>query len=180
MSKRSSRVGWLAGAITGTALLAAALLWLLAPAQAKFRPYPAPSLRLPSLTPNALPVDLAALRGKPVVLNFFFSGCPPCRTELPLFESTYRTMNNDSPSNDTVIIGVDVEDASVGRPFVKQMGLTFPVVSDDGSAAAAFNIVTFPATVFISADGIVRHRTYGAIAKNELQRELHALSGVVS
>jgi cytochrome c biogenesis protein CcmG, thiol:disulfide interchange protein DsbE len=170
---QSSRAKWLAGAVAGTVVLVVGLLWLLSPVRTKFVPYAAPQLKLTSLASNK-PIDLAALRGKPVVVNFFFSDCPPCRKELPLFESTSRR-------TDVSVVGVNSEPAKLGRPFVAQLGLTFPVATDPASSVALrFGVQTFPATFFIDANGVVRSRRYGAISKSELEREINALSRVIS
>ena len=167
------RSKWLAGAVFGTLVLVAGLLWLLKPVRSPFVTYPAPPLRAKSLASNK-PIDLAALRGKPVVVNFFFSDCAPCRKELPLFETVSRR-------TDISVVGVNSEPATLGRPFVAQLGLTFPIGSDPANALAlSYGVQTFPATFFIDAQGIVRDRHYGAISKSELDREIDALSHAIS
>src|SRR5262245_41016744 len=87
---------------------------------------PAPAFSLPRLAGNG-DVSLASLRGKAVVLNFFWSGCPPCKREAPVLERLWR----QDRSRGLVVLGVDTWDfQSDGLRFVHAHGVTYPVVLD--------------------------------------------------
>lgn len=118
-----------------------------------FRPWPR-SLRLPVLQ---LPQQegghwsLAALHGKPVLLNFWASWCEPCRTEMPALE--LLATRHESQGLQVVAINFRETDAAVRR-FVETTGLSLPVLRDpDGAAAHAFGARVFPFSVGIHRQG---------------------------
>ncbi len=117
----------------------------------------APPLRLPSLAGGEL--DLAALRGRVVVLNFWATWCPPCVEEMPSLERLHRALSDDGLA--VVTVSVD-EDEAVLRRFVEQHGLTFPILRDPGGkAAGAFRTTGYPETFELDAQGVVREHYVG-------------------
>lgn len=140
----------------------------------------APDIRLVDLAGE--PAALSDLKGKGVVLNFWATWCPPCRREMPLLESAW----NEYRSKNVVIVGIDVgESPDKVRPFVDSMGLTYPIWTDAGTGAegfddtnellARFGGVGLPTTVFIGADGIVKHVYVGELSRGTLQEWLPRL-----
>ncbi|MHB8620376.1 MAG: TlpA disulfide reductase family protein, partial [Chloroflexota bacterium] len=68
-------------------------------------------------------VRLSRLRGKVVVLNFWATWCPPCRTEMPDLQAVYR----QHWAAGLVILGVDLgEDPATVQAFVRHIGVTYP------------------------------------------------------
>jgi cytochrome c biogenesis protein CcmG, thiol:disulfide interchange protein DsbE len=110
----------------------------------------APSLSLPRLGGTA-PVSLSAWRGKVVVLNYWASWCPPCRDESPLLE---RWQKRIAPQGGT-ILGVDSLDVtSDARAFMRQYGLTYPMLHDgDGHSQQRFGITGYPESFVIDRRG---------------------------
>ena len=120
---------------------------------------PAPALVLPGVGGGT--IDLAALRGKPVWVNFMATWCPPCQDEIPLmtgFAERYA-------STGLTVIAIDVrEDETAVQAFAGGLGATFPFGLDgDGSAAAAWDAVALPVHFWIDADGIIRDGALGGI-----------------
>lgn len=97
-------------------------------------------------------VRLSDFRGKPVLLNFWATWCPPCRDEMPLFQQYYTAHNGE-----VVIFAIDVnEDAATVRNFTDSLGITFPVGLDTtGKVGNLYGIMAYPTTVMINADGII-------------------------
>src|SRR3990172_3780016 len=110
---------------------------------------PAPAFRLPALDGRTL--DLAALRGRPIVLNFWASWCVPCKDEAPLLERAWKTYRDKG----LLVIGVNIQDLEAdARRFVAEVGITYPNVRDrDGKANRAYGITGIPETFFVRADG---------------------------
>jgi cytochrome c biogenesis protein CcmG, thiol:disulfide interchange protein DsbE len=115
----------------------------------------APGFRLPSLSGGE--VDLAAQRGKVVVLNFWATWCPPCVAELPSLERLHRALSADGLS--VVTVSTDEDEAAL-RQFVSQRGLTIPVLKDPGGRVAAgeYRTTGYPETFVLDREGrILKH-----------------------
>jgi thiol-disulfide isomerase/thioredoxin len=97
--------------------------------------------------------------GKPVVVNFWATWCPPCRAELPAFEEVYRN-NRDQG---LVVVGVDVaESPDVVAKYVSEIGLTYPIALDaSGAATELYRIEGMPTTFFVGRDGRIHDMVIG-------------------
>jgi len=105
--------------------------------------------------------SLADYYGKPVVINFWASWCPPCRAEMPALQEVYseyhplgvvflaiNASNQDSP------------DAAVR--FAEEVGVTFPVLFDvSGDTSSAYNLRALPSTYFVDKNGIINKVVIG-------------------
>lgn len=105
--------------------------------------------------------DLAALKGRPVLLNFWATWCEPCREEMPSLEALARRHEADSL---TVLMVNYRESAHSIKRFLERMPIRLPVLLDsDGSAARAWTSRVFPTTVMIDRTGRPRHQVVGAV-----------------
>ena len=113
---------------------------------------PAPAIEGTALDGSSF--SLAALRGRPVVVNFWGPSCVPCRNEFPLFISKLAEHTADG----LAIVGVLMDDPpEPARDFITEYGATWPTVDDPGGALrTAYRTVARPMTYFIDASGIVR------------------------
>ena len=99
-------------------------------------------------------VKLSDFVGKPVVLNFWASWCPPCKAEMPDFEEAYKKYKDD-----VVFMMVDMTDGvqetvDQAQAHIASCGYTFPVYFDTNSEAAyAYYVSSIPQTFFIDAGG---------------------------
>lgn len=123
------------------------------------------------------PVKLSDFAGKPVVLNFWASWCPPCKSEMPHFNEIYGEVK------DTVVfMMVDLTDGSRetqerGQAYVDEQGFTFPVYFDlDLDAANTYGISSIPTTIFIDADGYAVTGYQGAIDADTLRAAIDLIS----
>lgn len=122
------------------------------------------------------PVKLSDFSGKPVVLNFWASWCPPCKSEMPHFDEVYASYEND-----VVFLMVDLTDGqretqTTAANYVRKQGYRFPVYFDRKlSAADAYNILAIPDTFFIDAEGNVVQAYEGAIDKDTLIAGIQAI-----
>lgn len=98
-------------------------------------------------------VSLAAERGKPVLINFWATWCPPCRVEMPQIERFQRMEGNR-----VAILGVNAgEPAAVVSRFVGRYGFGWTFVLDPGETTAAdYRVRAFPTSFFVDRRGIIR------------------------
>jgi cytochrome c biogenesis protein CcmG/thiol:disulfide interchange protein DsbE len=129
---------------------------------------PAPALRLPGLDGGR--VDLAALRGRPVVVNFWATWCEPCVREFPLL----RAAAADHRADRLAVVGVLSGDRpAAARAFVRRLDATWPVALDpDTTTAAAWGAVGLPHTWFINPDGTLASHQLGELTQAGLDRQL--------
>jgi thiol-disulfide isomerase/thioredoxin len=120
---------------------------------------PAPPLVVPKVGGGT--IDLAALKGKPVWVNFMATWCPACIDELPLMAG-FAARYADSG---LVVVPVDVrEDEAAVAAFFKGLGVDLPVGLDsDGAAQSAWGALALPVHFWIDSDGIVRDAALGGI-----------------
>jgi cytochrome c biogenesis protein CcmG/thiol:disulfide interchange protein DsbE len=126
----------------------------------------APSFDLPRLDrPGRL--ELASLRGKAVVLNFWASWCFPCKREAPLLEAAWRKWR----SRGVVVVGIDANDlSSDARRFMRRYGMSYPIVHDGpGNLLDDYGLTGFPETFFVRRDGKLSSWTQGELSKEELE-----------
>ncbi len=108
---------------------------------------PAPDFALPDL--NGAQVSLAQFRGRPVVINFWATWCPPCRDEIPRLIEAYQREKDG-----VTFIAISGEPASVVGPFVKQANIPYVNLLDGGGrVSSAYGIKALPTTLFVNRDG---------------------------
>lgn len=114
---------------------------------------------------------LSELRGKPVIINFWASWCPPCTDELPYFERASRTYGDRIR-----IVTIDWNEApGVARGYLKSHGLDLPLIEDPQSKIyAAYSLTEVPDTVVLDASGAVTYVSVGGLSWNELQTAVEA------
>jgi cytochrome c biogenesis protein CcmG/thiol:disulfide interchange protein DsbE len=139
----------------------------------------APDFAVPDLAGQA--VRLSALRGKVVVLNLWTTWCPPCREEMPSMERLYQKLGPKG----LVLLAVSQDDGgqAVVEPFVKGLGLTFPVLVDpQHQVGSAYGVWGYPETFIIDREGriaerVIGPRTWDAPAQVEALERLLAAGG---
>jgi thiol-disulfide isomerase/thioredoxin len=130
----------------------------------------APSFSLAALGGRGsvgVPADGGA-NGRPAVLVFFASWCPPCRTEIPAIAQAYRDQRAGAK---VAVIGVDGMDTpSAALSFVRASGVTFPVAADTRYSVteALYALTGEPDAVFIAGDGTIARIVHGPITAAQL------------
>lgn len=120
--------------------------------------------------------SLSDFRGKLVFLNFWATWCPPCKAEIPEMVRFYD--KNGGRHFEIVAVNLTATESSVEnvRTFVKERGMTFPVLLDaDDLAEALFGIQAVPTTLVISPEGVILVRKTGSINGLWMKRQLSLL-----
>ncbi len=125
---------------------------------------PAPGFALTD--PAGKVVRLADFQGKPVLINFWATWCPPCRQEIP------DLVNLQNEWGERVqILGVDLlETADIVRDYASEFGMNYPLPLDlDGKVTATYHLTGLPETFFLDGEGVVRDHRIGVL-KPEVAR----------
>lgn len=120
-------------------------------------------------------VTLSDLKGKVVLLNFWATWCEGCKTEIPWlieFEHKYRDKG-------LAVVGVseDSDGWNSVKPYLREAGVDYAVVVDDGSVAQRYSLLNMPATYLIDRDGKVSAASVGIIDRAECEAEILRLLG---
>jgi peroxiredoxin len=136
----------------------------------------APDFILPGL--NGTPVRLSDHRGNVVLLNFWATWCPPCRAEMPSIEKLYQLYRERGLT--ILAISNDVSGRSVVEPFVRERGLTFPILlNPEGDVFAQYGVRGLPTSYVLDrrgriVSGEVGARDWSAAAAREAVERLLA------
>ncbi len=122
-------------------------------------------------------VSLSNLRGKVVLVNFWASWCPPCRSEMPAMEEIYQQYGPDK----FVILAVNDtrQDTLTNiKNFVSEENLTFPILLDEsGQVTGKYLVHSLPTSFFIDRDGVIQEIVIGGMNEALLITRFEKLYG---
>jgi cytochrome c biogenesis protein CcmG/thiol:disulfide interchange protein DsbE len=133
---------------------------------------------VPSITGTTLDgaaFDLAAFRGRPVIVNFWGPQCIPCRDEFPLFKAKLI----EHAADGLAVIGILTDNGpDPARTFVAEQGATWPTVIDPGGALKrSYRVLGLPQSYFIDRDGVLRSIQVGWLQTADFERQYALISG---
>ena len=112
---------------------------------------------------NGKKVKLKDLRGKVVMLNFWFIGCPPCRAEIPELNKLVE-LYKDNPN--VVFVAVALDARYDIRNFLKTTPFNFDIIDDGRSIADIYKIHLYPTSVILDKEGKVEFHTVSFAANS--------------
>ena len=132
----------------------------------------APGFTLNSLTVPGQHITLSQYQGKPLIVNFWASWCPPCQQETPLLARWYSDQHGH-----VILVGLDENDsASSALKFARAKGITYPIGVDPQLAAAgAYGVVALPQTFFLNAQHRIVDHVLGAVTQADLDKGLRLM-----
>ena len=136
----------------------------------------APDFSVADSDGNSVKLSDILKNGKPVVLNFWASWCPPCRGEMPEFEQVFKERGSEVQFMMVNLTDGQRETKEIAMQYVSAQGFTFPVYFDlnqEGSAAYISRYI--PATYFIDKDGYIVSSREGQIDKAFLLNGIAAM-----
>jgi len=116
-------------------------------------------------------IKLSDFKGKPVLINFWATWCPPCRAEMPEIEAAYRKYKEKSG---LIVLGVDArEEAAAVKKYVADGSYSWYMPMDyAGEVITAYGVVAFPTSFFIDRQGYIRSSQTGGMDKKGLEERL--------
>jgi peroxiredoxin len=139
----------------------------------------APAPAYASRTLDGDTASLAALRGRPVLLNVWATWCHPCREEIPVLQALHERYS----ARGLALVGVSVDaegEAPAIRTFARDFRMTYPIWHDPAErVSTTFLVVGVPATFLIDKQGILRWRRTGPVHADDtsLVRAIEAALG---
>jgi peroxiredoxin len=124
----------------------------------------APDFALDSVDGKGFSLGEELARG-PVVLAFFKVSCPTCQYALPFLERLYKAYGQ----NGVKLLGVSQNDARETSAFMKQFGITFPVLLDELKSypvSNAYGLTNVPTLFWIAGDGEIEVSSVGWVKKD--------------
>ncbi len=120
-------------------------------------------------TPTGETLPLATFRGKPLLLNFWATWCPPCVEELPMIEAFWR----EHAYQGLQVLGLAIDQPSAVRRFLERQPLAFPVgLAGLGGTELAKSLGnetgSLPFSVFLATDGRIFAKKLGQLAREDL------------
>ncbi len=137
------------------------------PQETKLEPVPAPDFSVQDLQGNTL--NLAAYKGKVLVVNFWATWCPPCRREIPDFIAAYKELKGEGLE----ILGLSVDEMTAPAliEWTRKMGVNYPIALATPEIITAYEPGEFiPATIIIDRKGLIRFRQSELMTKETLVR----------
>ena len=120
--------------------------------------------------------QLSALKGRPVVITFWGTWCPPCREEFPELAEVYRKHHADGLE----VVAVNQRDQELStnavQKFVDEFSAPFTIVLDTkGRSRRAYRLMGLPTTVFIDTAGVIATVVSGPVSREQLTMGLSTI-----
>jgi peroxiredoxin len=133
-----------------------------------------PDFELPALN-GENKVRLSALRGSPVLINFWATWCGPCKQEMPLLVEQY----NWNKGKGLRVLAIDTlanDNRDDMRAFAQQFNMNFDVLVDETDAVAGgWDVMGLPTTFFVKPDGVVAKVHVGQLTADQLQEYMQLI-----
>ncbi len=116
--------------------------------------------------------------GRPLILNFWASWCPPCRAEMPMLSALFSKETAEGIFADTVFYAVNMTSLEKkpddGIQWLQSEELSMPLLLDvNGTAQRVYGVSSLPTTIIFDAEGREISRKTGTVSRGMLKSALH-------
>lgn len=113
--------------------------------------------------------------GRPVLINFWFPSCPPCRAEMPDLQAAYEEYGDEIDFIGVQQTSVDTKQEAI--EFLEELGITYPNFADESEGTSsqvqiAYRVLSFPTTVFLNRDHSISRTWSGLIREKDLKEQI--------
>jgi thiol-disulfide isomerase/thioredoxin len=122
---------------------------------------------------NGKTVKLSDFKGKPVLIDFWATWCPPCRDSIPEIVKLHKTYSGKG----LVVLGISLDggDWDSVRSFATQSGITYPVLKGTEEVVSRFQVRTIPLLVILNKEGKPVKRYLGVGGDDELEKDVKSV-----
>jgi peroxiredoxin len=123
---------------------------------------------------NGQPHKLSEFKGKPVLINFWGTFCPPCKEEMPALQRQYDQWKQQG----VVFLEVNLDTNKITvQSFLDQYKLTMPVLLDTKEVVRKdYGVLEYPTTFFIGENGKIVFKKIGGMQESYIQETLKSLT----
>ena len=117
-------------------------------------------------------MQLAELKGRPVILDFWATWCGPCQVQAPILDRLARKYEGRG----LVVLGVNIDDPpALAKEYARKKGLSYPILTDDADLASKlYGVTKLPSLVVIDRNGNVTSFTTGLVDESTLDDAIAA------
>lgn len=128
------------------------------PGESKFFTTGAEMANFSGMDMNGENYSLNSLRGKVVVLNFWYIACAPCQAEIPELN---KVVSDYKDSSDIVFISVCLDEESMIRKFLEKKPFDYKIIHDGRPIASIYGVKGYPTHVVLNREGKITFHTSG-------------------
>jgi thiol-disulfide isomerase/thioredoxin len=118
-------------------------------------------------------VKLSEFKGKPVLLDFWATWCPPCRASIPGIEKLYKSYGGKG----LVVLGISLDQGGWDsvKDFVTEYGITYTVLKGTDDVATKYSVRTIPMLVIVDKEGKIYKRYLGVGDDDQLDKDIRSV-----
>jgi thiol-disulfide isomerase/thioredoxin len=122
---------------------------------------------------NGKTVKLSDFKGKPVLIDFWATWCPPCRASIPGIEKLHKTYSGRG----LVVLGVSLDQGGWDsvKSFATEIGITYTVLKGTDDVASQYQVRTIPMLVIMNKEGKIVKRYLGVGEDDELEKDIKSV-----
>jgi peroxiredoxin len=157
--------------IVVAAFVAAALLTACTAGEKGDAPQAAPDFKLKDL--SGKDVKLSDLKGKVVLIEFWATWCPPCRTSIPALEKLHA----DYAGKGLTVLAVSMDEGGLDkvRAFAAEYKITYTVLQGTDDVASKYSVRMIPATFLVDHQGVIQKKYLGEMSEERIEKDVRAL-----
>lgn len=128
--------------------------------------------------PSGKPVSLRDFAGKPVIVNFWATWCPPCLQEMPWFEELNRKYAESGVNVLGLSVDAELDSASPQQvaAIAKRLGVTYPILFSESSVTSLYGGVhQLPETFYIDRNGVIAEDVWGHSSKEMIDKYIREI-----